>query len=159
MRLHWLTVRPHVRSYYVVGSACQECPLGAMCPETRMCLFHVKRNISQACTVKGNWTINVGTEQGRLVNCPTGHYVFNGGGDVTKQECLLCNKGQECLSEECTTCTLCGAGTYKDFVGADACKPCAANKYRTATGGTTQGQAESDCVFAPHVYSCSLCCA
>ena len=58
-------------SYYLVegngARSCQSCPDGAICAESRVCLFNALRNLSLPCTIKGNWTISLTTGLGVLL--------------------------------------------------------------------------------------------
>ena len=111
---------------------CQPCPPGLECRGDDA----VRSRVANASWVR-NGSIY------RLVSCPTGYSVSSQGAggrfDATVQQCTACGKGEECVSAECTVCSLCRPGFYKASVSTDACLPCPAGTYREMEGAQELG--------------------
>ena len=109
---------------------CQDCPPGLIC--------HGDDTL-EVVVAGSNWIKDDAIF--RLVDCPAGYYVFNGGEFFSSetQRCEPCEAGFECVYPPCTACSQCAPGYYKAVKGPIPCSPCPANTYRELSGATDLG--------------------
>ena len=139
---------------------CQKCPPGTRemmrrghC--TSFCIYdihinthtHTHTHTHTGLICQGNATVKVVVAESnwtvagpvfRLQDCPFGYAVYNGQGSFNAevQQCLPCDKGEECTTPPCVSCTPCEPGFFKSAVGTAPCTACPANTYREAPGAS-----------------------
>jgi hypothetical protein len=132
---------------------CSTCPQGAVCndgscslrDETEPSCASGLQPIGAKFWKLGSLIGKSGDDAGKkwLIACPTGYSLQNLAHDV--QKCDACDNGLECTLDNCTGCTACNFGHYKDKKSTDPCQPCPANSFRDKTGG----RALTDCTSCP----------
>ena len=133
---------------------CSNCPQGAVCSDGTCSL---RSEIEPSCASDPQpigakfWKLGSliagksGNDAGKkwLIACPSGYSLQNEAHDV--QKCDACGNGFECTLDNCTECTTCNLGHYKDKKSTDPCQPCPANSFSDKTGG----RALTDCTNCP----------
>lgn len=111
---------------------CTPCPPG---------LVRFGRDRVQSALAGSHWTID--TDLYRLVSCPAGRFVSAGAASefvAASQKCEPCERGAECVTDNCSTCAPCQPGYYKSFVGAQPCQACPADTYNPEVGAAASSQ-------------------
>ena len=115
----------------VATDQCMKCPPGLVC-----------HGDSTLEVVVAGSTWNVDGPVFRLQDCPFGFKVWSGqqgSFNAEVQQCVPCDKGEECTTPPCVSCTPCEPGYYKSVAGTHACSACPANTYRETPGASELG--------------------
>ena len=120
---------------------CLDCPPGLVC---------TGGSTLQPVLNGSNWTVDGPIF--RLHSCPYGFGVYNGEGGsfmAEVQDCQPCDKGEECTTPPCVTCSKCAPGYFKGAIGTEPCTPCPTSVSPASLHSRARARARS----------CSLACS
>ena len=114
---------------------CQMCPPGLSCDGSDAVIAYLNES---------SWVKNGSVYL--LTGCPIGYSVSSvgvlGTFDATVQQCRPCQKGEECVSAPCLTCSPCSAGYFKPLIGIEECMPCPSNTFNSKQGAQDQSECQ-----------------